>query len=175
MATTTVGATPMNTGLILTNWMGRDPRSQLCLWSRCVRPCSIPLIKWMLDHYALEPVGLKDELIPKLSFRRALGSNFSPSHRSATLSSPFWILGEERIVNTNGLKASLKDWRSGLNFIFILHNLLSRVSSMDSVRLSKLERAIREEIVVICDRSKNQFNQIRSVERHVVLRWKLCT
>lgn len=62
VATTTVGATSMNTGLILTNWMGRDPRSQLCLWSRCVRPCSIPLIKWMPDHYALP---LKDGLISK--------------------------------------------------------------------------------------------------------------
>lgn len=90
VATTTVGATPMNTGLILTNWMGRDPRSQLCPWSRCVRPCSIPLIKWMPDHYAL---ALKDGLISKrnLVSKRftALGrSNFSPSH--------------ERIVNSDG-------------------------------------------------------------------------
>lgn len=173
MATTTVGATPMNTGLILTNWMGRDPRSQLCLWSRCVRPCSIPLIKWMLDHYAL--AGRSQRWVDPQTESR-FEERLDPIFRQVTtLSSPFWILGEERIVNTNGLKASLKDWRSGLNFIFILHNLLSRVSSMDSVRLSKLERAIREEIVVICDRSKNQFNQIRSVERHVVLRWKLCT
>lgn len=184
--------------------MATDPRPQLCLWSRCVRPCSIPLIKWTPDHYAL---ALKDELISKRNLVSKRQPYFDDGW-SSFFATPFHLLfeyakfGKERKIDeriVNGLKAFQRmEW----NFIFVLslhfnyHDLfmpsiyrilsiedssiLLEIRARNLKRIRSLRRSMEKIFVESVEFRVARSTSLRSdiwmaFPCYSRLRWKLCT